>query len=165
MTIRRKHLHWLVVVFFVAIVAVVFQQIYTSMMEQGIASGGPYDNAAAYPKLVAVLILIMLVLQTVLAVFGPSSGASANEVVEFGELKRPVALLAVFAIYLGLLGYLGYHLMTTPLVFAIMVLCGMQFAFSTFGIALIISFVLAFAFEVFLKVVLPGGIFGLNIPW
>ena len=28
-----------------------------------------------------------------------------------------------------------------------------------------VSFVLAFMFEVFLKIVLPGGIFALNIPW
>ena len=31
--------------------------------------------------------------------------------------------------------------------------------------ALAMSFCFAFLFEFFLKIVLPGGVFGLNIPW
>ena len=35
--------------FLLAVVVTVFWQIGTDLKEQGIASGGPYDNAAAYP--------------------------------------------------------------------------------------------------------------------
>ena len=165
MVIRRKHLNWLVVSFFVAIIAVVFQQIYTSMAEQGIATGGPYDNAAAYPRAITVLIGGVVVLQLLLSRLGPLNTEADNQIIAFAQLKRPAALLIIFGAYLGLLGYLGYHLTTAPMIFAIMVLCGMRVALSTIGTALIISFSFAYAFEVFLKVVLPGGIFGLNIPW
>lgn len=163
--IRRKHLSWLVVSFFVAIIAVVFQQIYTSMAEQGIASGSPYDNAAAYPKTVAILIGVMVVLQTVLSRIRSENTETDNQIIEFGQLKRPAALLLIFGVYLGLLGYLGYHLTTAPMILAIMMLCGMRFALSAIGASLFISFSLAYAFEVYLKVVLPGGVFSLNIPW
>lgn len=163
--VRKRHLHWLVVVFFVAIIAVVFQQIYTSMTDQGIASGGPYDNAAAYPRLVAVLIGAMLVLQTVLAKFRPQDSEFDNETLNIYELRRPAALLIIFAVYLVLLGQLGYHLTTTPMIVAIMVLCGLRFTAFTIAMALFIAFVSAYLFEAYLKVVLPGGIFSLNIPW
>ena len=41
-----KTLQWMVYGFLAIIVAIVFQQVYTSMTEQGIASGGPYNNGA-----------------------------------------------------------------------------------------------------------------------
>ncbi len=166
MTMRKKHIGWMVVAFFVAIIAVVFQQIYTSMTEQGIASGGPYDNAAAYPAAVAILIGILVLLQAglgLLRALPPSD--EENEAISLARLKRPAGLLLIFGIYLALLGPLGYHLTTAPMIFAVMVLCGMRIALVTIAVSVVIAFVLAFAFEVFLKVVLPGGIFALNIPW
>ena len=45
--IKRKHVELCVIIFFAFVIAVVFQQIFTSLAEQGIATGGPYDNAAA----------------------------------------------------------------------------------------------------------------------
>ena len=51
----KKHAEYLVIIFFLMVIGIVFQQIATSMTEQGIASGTPYDNAAAYPRAVAIL--------------------------------------------------------------------------------------------------------------
>ncbi|MEM7464352.1 MAG: tripartite tricarboxylate transporter TctB family protein [Pseudomonadota bacterium] len=165
MTIRKKYLNWLVILFLSVVIAVVFQQIFTSMTEQGIASGGPYDNAAAYPKLIAILIGVLIALQFVLSQFRSAENESDEIFVNIADLRRPAVLLLIFAVYLTLLGILGYHLTTTPMIVSVMILCGMRFSWTTVGAALVISFVLAYAFEVYLKVVLPGGIFGLNIPW
>jgi putative tricarboxylic transport membrane protein len=160
--LTEKHANWLVVVFFVALIAVVFQQVFTDMVEQGIASGGPYDNAAAYPEAVAVLIGVMIAAQAGILLFRrePSEGA-----VSLQDARRPAGLIAIFGLYLALLGVLGYHLTTAPMLAAIMVLCGLRRPTVIIASALAVAFGLAYFFEVYLKVVLPGGIFRLNIPW
>lgn len=157
-----KHVSRIVAVFFAAVVALVFQQIATSMSEQGIASGGPYDNAAAYPRAVAVSIAALVLLQLVIERF---TGAHEPDPVPSDALRRACGLLIVFALYLGVLSRLGYHLTTTPLVLAIMWICGGRNIGKLLPAALLIAFVFAFVFEKFLNVVLPGGMFGLNIPW
>ncbi|MEX3007107.1 tripartite tricarboxylate transporter TctB family protein [Hoeflea sp. TYP-13] len=169
--ITPKQISWLITAFFVLVIAVVFQQIHTSMTEQGIASGGPYDNAAAYPRAVAVAIGVLVFIQVLIDNFG--SGRTVREHLrteegtgtELSLLKRPTLLLVIFAIYLGALNTLGYHLSTAPMIFAIMWCCGSRQALRLVLVALVMSFVFAYIFEKFLNVVLPGGIFALNIPW
>lgn len=161
----KKQLNWLVVVFFATIIAVVFQQIHTSMTEQGIATGGPYDNAAAYPRAIAILIGLLLVLQAAVSWFKGNSSGNDAEILPIEQAYRPMALLGIFALYLGLLGVLGYHLTTTPMIVALLLVCGARPSLRIFVIAVLISFTLAYFFEAHLKVVLPGGIYGLNIPW
>lgn len=160
----NKQVNWLVIVFFAIIIAVVFQQIHTSMTEQGIATGGPYDNAAAYPRAIAIIIGALLVLQSAVNVFQGRS-ASAETSLTLKQAQRPMALLGIFALYLGLLGVLGYHLTTTPMIIALLLVCGARTSLHAIVTALLIAFALAYFFEAHLKVVLPGGIFGLNIPW
>nr|WP_306267798.1 tripartite tricarboxylate transporter TctB family protein [Pararhizobium sp. IMCC3301] len=160
----RKLMNWLAIVFFAAVIAVVFQQIYTSMTEQGIASGGPYDNAAAYPRAVALIIALLLAIQAAIIWFRKMPQVSKASV-SLSALYRPAALLGIFALYLGLLGVFGYHLTTTPMIVALLVVCGLSLSVRPVLIALVISFGLAYFFEAHLKVVLPGGIYGLNIPW
>jgi len=90
---------------------------------KGIATGSAYDNAAAYPKAVALIIGGLLLLQTLLSWFMKNrTKESSSTTVK--KLFRPAALLAIFCIYLGTLGWLGYHLTTTPMIMAIMCLCG-----------------------------------------
>lgn len=162
--LTRKHAEWLVLIFFAALIVIVFQQIHTSMAEQGIASGGPYDNAASYPRAVA---LLMAGLIAALLLVGLRQKPAAAEAAGYGlsQIKRPVLLIAIFAIYLAALGILGYHLATPPMIAAIMVLCGSRNLLEIVLVSVLVSFAFAFLFEVFLKIVLPGGIFGLNIPW
>ncbi|WP_306257842.1 tripartite tricarboxylate transporter TctB family protein [Pararhizobium sp. IMCC21322] len=161
----KKQLNWLVIVFFAIIIAVVFQQIHTSMTEQGIATGGPYDNAAAYPRAIAILIGLLLILQAAVSGFKGRSADTDADRLPIEQAYRPLALLGVFALYLGLLGVLGYHLTTTPMIVALLLVCGARPSLRIFVIAVLISFTLAYFFEAHLKVVLPGGIYGLNIPW
>ena len=164
MVIRKSHLTWLSLVFFFAVIAVVFQQILTSMAEQGIASGGPYDNGAAYPRAVALIIGGLLIVQLALS-FLVRDGSEADEVVALSSLGRPAAMLAVFAVYLGVLRWLGYHLTTPPMIVAIMYVAGMRRLVLMIAAAIAMSVFFSFLFEFFLKIVLPGGIFRLNIPW
>ena len=157
-----KYVSFVVAAFFAIIVALVFQQVATSMTEQGIASGGPYDNAAAYPRAIAIIIAGLVLVQLLVDRF---TGAHRPEELPADALRRGAGLLIVFALYLGVLSWLGYHLTTTPMVFAIMWICGGRNIVRLLVAALLMSFAFAFTFEKFLNVVLPGGIFRLNIPW
>lgn len=161
----NKQVNWLVIVFFAIIIAVVFQQIHTSMSEQGIATGGPYDNAAAYPRAIAILIGLLLILQATVSWFKGNSADTEADELPIEQAYRPLALLGVFALYLGLLGVLGYHLTTTPMIVALLLVCGARPSVRIVVTAFLIAFTLAYFFEAHLKVVLPGGIYGLNIPW
>ena len=70
----KRHAEYLVVLFFIGVFAVVFQQIATSMAEQGIASGSPYDNAAAYPKAVTLFMAPLLLIGIVVGLRQANSG-------------------------------------------------------------------------------------------
>lgn len=162
--LTRKHAEWAVLAFFAILIAVVFQQINTSMVEQGIASGGPYDNAASYPGAVAILMGVLMAALLVINRLRPSPADDAAGYA-LSDLKRPVLLILIFAVYLAALGTLGYHLSTPPMIAAFMILSGLRRPLEVIMVSAGISFVFAFLFEVFLKIVLPGGMFGLNIPW
>ena len=165
MIIRKNHLYWLFIAFFAVVITVVFQQILTSMVEQGIASGGPYDNAAAYPRAVAILIGLLLIAQLATSLLMKTGDQSNEPVVEVPSLGRPAAMLVVFGVYLALLSWLGYHLTTTPMIVAIMFVAGMRRLIVMIVAAVAMSLFFSFLFEFFLKIVLPGGVFRLNIPW
>lgn len=161
--LTQKHAEWLVVAFFAVLIGTVFYQISTSMTEQGIASGGPYDNAAAYPRAVAILMGCLLAVLMVLGRVFPKEGEAAALAID--KLRRPTLLLGLFAVFLWSLGYFGYHISTPPMLMAIMVLGGLRRPLEILAVGVGVSLFLAFVFEVFLKIVLPGGIFALNIPW
>ncbi len=163
MKLSAKLAEWTVLAFFAGLGALVFQQIATSMAEQGIASGGPYDNAASYPRSIAILMLGLLAVQLVRSF--TSSDADQSETTSPAALRRSAGLLVIFTAYLICLGWLGYHLATAPMVAAVMMVCGARNVGIIVGFALSLAFVLAFVFEKVLNVVLPGGIFGLNISW
>ncbi|MDE0765468.1 MAG: tripartite tricarboxylate transporter TctB family protein [Amylibacter sp.] len=165
MVINAKFLNWLVTAFFAVIIAIVFQQIATSMTEQGIASGGPYNNGAAYPRSISIAIMILVAGQIFVDQFIASNAQKESNLHTIRDLRRPAMLLIIFAVYLGLLKFLGYHLTTTPLIFIIMLICGARSIIKLLFVAILVAFSFAFIFEEFLSVVLPGGIFSFNIPW
>ncbi|SEK11106.1 Tripartite tricarboxylate transporter TctB family protein [Marinovum algicola] len=150
--------------FLFAVIVTVFWQIETTFKEQGIASGGPYDNAAAYPRTIAILIGALLVVQLVTELLRRGDRAPAKDIAR-SDLRRAGLMLAVFAVYLGGLTTVGYHLATAPLIFAIMWICGMRNVLKLALAAIGIATGFAFLFEVFLNVVLPLGIWDIFIPW
>lgn len=159
--LKRIHAEIMVIAFFVALTAIVFQQIYTSMTEQGIASGGAYDNAAAYPKALASLIIVLLVIQT----FISKATRSQSSETRWRELIKPGVLICLFAGYLIGLQVVGYHLATPVMLASILFLTGVRHIWSTVIFAVASSLLFAFFFEKFLKVVLPGGLWQLNVAW
>ena len=159
-----RTLNFAAIGFLFAVIVIVFWQIQTDFNQQGIASGGPYDNAASYPRTIAVSIGILLALQLAVTWF---SGRSVAQPDEPGrpDLARAGMMLVVFAIYLATLTTAGYHLATAPMIAAIMWLCGMRNILKLAVTAIAIATGFAFVFEVFLNVVLPLGIWDIFIPW
>ncbi len=159
-----KLLNFAAIGFLLTVVVTVFWQIETDMKEQGIASGGPYDNAASYPRTIAIFVGILLIVQLVSELL-KGRAEPQTDAVQLSDLRRAGLMILVFAVYLVSLTTMGYHLATAPLIFAIMWICGMRqylkMVLSSFAIAT--GF--AFLFEVFLNVVLPLGIWNIFIPW
>ncbi len=151
--------------FLAGVVVLVFFQIETSMKSQGIASGGPYDNAASYPRAVAVLVGILVIVQVISGFIGNATAKSDGHAVSRTDLIRSGAMLVVFAVYLMVLTTLGYHLATAPMIFAIMWICGarrfVRMALASAAMALAFAFI----FEKFLNVVLPLGLWNIFVPW
>lgn len=159
-----RTLNLLALGFLFAVIVIVFWQIETNFKEQGIASGGPYDNAASYPRTIAIFIGILLGLQLVIELLSGRTAAMAADV-EASDLGRAAAMLVVFAVYLMVLTTVGYHLVTAPMIFAIMWICGMRNILKLLLASVAIATGFAFIFEVFLNVVLPLGIWDIFIPW
>lgn len=181
---------YLSILVFLLVIATVFQQIATSLTEQGIASGGPYDNAASYPRSLAIIICILLagyVASLVLArkktfaangiedssrpagaksVHAPASTlASDDSDSDDVSASRGAGLLLVFLAYLLSLPYLGYQLSTPLMLGAMLILGGMRSVPGVLTFSIAASVGVSFLFEVFLNIVLPGGVFSLNMPW
>ena len=150
--------------FFVAVIIVVIWQIETNLKEQGIASGGPYDNAASFPTTVVFVIGFLVVIQGALDFIGIKSSAKLK-IPPRSALMRAGIMLFIFAVYLSALEKIGYHLATSPMIFSIMWICGMRNITMLICAAVFVSTSFAFVFEVFLNVVLPLGIWTIFIPW
>ena len=157
----KKHAEYLVIIFFLMVIGIVFQQIATSMTEQGIASGTPYDNAAAYPRAVAILAGALLFV----AGLNTWRERKIPTPVSISQMRRPAGLIVIFSIYLLGLGTLGYHLSTTPMLMSLLWVAGYTRLVWALIYSVCLSFGAAFLFEVFLNIVLPGGILRLNIAW
>lgn len=166
MSIGKKHVEWLAVALFLAVIGLVYQQAATSMAEQGIASGGPYDNAAAYPKTIAAVLALLTAIQALLQILRARRAQAASEdAVPLGQLARPASLVLIFAAYLAALGIVGYHIATPIMLAALMLLCGIRRPLATVAPAVLISLGFSYIFEAWLKIVLPGGLLHLNIAW
>lgn len=162
---NQSKIEWFLLSFMFLIVAVVFWQIYAVMVPAGIASGGPYDNAASYPRVLAVILGLLTALRLSVKMVQRDGGAAPGGTFSLSSVRLPVLLLSLFALYLVGLGFLGYHLMTAPFLVAVLLLTGERKWLPMLFFGVLSSLAVAFVFEVLLKIVLPGGIFRINIPW
>ncbi|WP_226781262.1 tripartite tricarboxylate transporter TctB family protein [Oceaniglobus trochenteri] len=160
---------WVVAVIFLIIVAIVFQQIATNMADQGIASGGAYNDAASYPRALAIAIAVLLAARFGLALLRHRRAMAApydQEAAALGaRAGRALALLALFALYLVGLGTVGYLLSSLVLVTAVLALCGERRLLWLIGVPLVVTFGLSIVFGGLVNVVLPRGQFGIALPW
>ncbi len=141
-------------------VGMVFYDISTSMTEQGIAKGDAYQNAAAYPATLSILILICVGL----LIFQNIFFKNASEKSDLFFSSKHVKLLCSFCFYLALLDTIGYHLLTPMLLFVTSLIYGEKNRFTTLIYSIVVSLIVAFIFEELLNVVLPVGIFEIALP-
>lgn len=165
---------WLMLAAFLAVTALVFHQIATSLTEQGAASGDPLSNSAMFPRLVAWIMIGLSALIALMMLTGrmPRPGeihaadTTPDTPPEPEPLRRAmlIGMVVSLVLYLLLLQPLGFHLATLALMTALFALFGVRpwwrALLSGAGITLLVAFV----FEGILKVVLPTGIFGISLP-
>jgi len=155
MKFNATHAEWAALVLWVALVGIVFWQTNTDFVRQGMASGGPFHNAAMFPEIVAVVISLSAVpigLQAALR-----NTKDVKPALSLYNLRRPLALLLAFSLYLALLDVLGYYIATVPFLFFIIWLCGERKILNPAIFSLVVTFVVALVFQRYLTVVLPRG--------
>ncbi|WP_180901256.1 tripartite tricarboxylate transporter TctB family protein [Martelella soudanensis] len=166
MRFRTACAEWLAAAVCLGVAGLVFQQAATDLTEQGIASGGPYDNAASYPKTIAACLIVLVILQLGFQAVARGSGLMREDRdIPLRALLRPAAVLAVLVIYVFVLKTLGYYISTLAMMAGIMVLCGLRNWIAIATVTFALTFGLAWIFEVVLLVTMPGGIFDLHMPW
>jgi putative tricarboxylic transport membrane protein len=151
---------WIAWAIFAAIPATIFWQSATSLAEQGAASGGPMENAALFPRIVASIMVVLVAVLALRLFLGRVQQKSPLEAAEGTRL----ALVATgfFTVYLVVLPYAGFHLATPVLCFLLFWLLGIgPIAAIAGGIGL--SLATAFVFEGLLNVVLPVGVLNITL--
>jgi hypothetical protein len=158
--IRTHAFDWIAWIFFASIPAVIFWQSSTSLAEQGAAAGGPLENAALYPRVIATLMCIVVVIHGMRLVLGRVQHRSAWE----GSSGTGLALVlsVLFVAYLALLPYAGFHLATPVLLIIMMRAFGVGSVTSVIA-SVTLWLTTAFIFEGLLNVVLPVGMLNISV--
>ena len=166
-----------VVVIFFGVAGIAFWQFATSFAEQDANSGGPFDNAAMFPRLIAWSLIILGILQIARTlVFGGNgdSGRSPGEKPGTERETVPSAIdedatrltlralgcLATFVLYLSIVTTVGYVATTIVMLLVMFIILGARPIFAL-AVAVGATFVAGFVFGTLLKVVLPVGRLGL----
>lgn len=150
---------WAAWLMFAAIPAFIFWQAATSLEEQGAASGGPLENAALYPQVIASLMTLVVIVQFLRILLRRTNPPQAQQQ---PDTPRALAVTALFVLYLIALPSIGFHIVT-PLLCAIMMRSlGLSWTRAFVG-TLVLWLVCSFVFEGLLNVVLPVGMFNLTL--
>ena len=155
----RNFAETLFILLLVGAIFLVFYDVNTSMVEQGIAKGDAYQNAAAYP----IVLSIILILCISLVIFRNLIFKNIEKTNLIFDLKH-IQLFIIFCIYLIFLDMVGYHLLTPILLFITSFIYGERNWFITIIYSIIISLLIALIFEELLNVVLPVGVFEIALP-
>ena len=155
----RNFAETLFILLLVGAILLVFYDVNTSMLEQGIAKGDAYQNAAAYP----IVLSIILILCISLVIFRKLIFRNIEKTNLIFDLKH-IQLFIIFCIYLIFLDMVGYHLLTPILLFITSFIYGERNWFITIIYSIIISLLIALIFEELLNVVLPVGVFEIALP-
>jgi putative tricarboxylic transport membrane protein len=157
---RDHAFDWIAWAMFAAIPVVIFWQSATSLAEQGAASGGPMENAALFPRIVASIMAVLVAIMALRLVLGRVRQKSPLQAAEGTRLA--LVATGIFTVYLVVLPYAGFHLATPVLCFLLFWMLGIgPVAAVAGGIGL--SLATAFVFEGLLNVVLPVGVFNIAL--
>jgi hypothetical protein len=154
MQFRNRGFDWIAWAFFVALPSIAFWQIATSLTEQGAASGGPMQNAAIFPRIVAWVLAGLCVVHALRLLLGRATGGAPLR----GTPTTRLALIAtaLFLVFLLSLGLVGYYIAAPILLVALMRLFGIGWIGAVLA-AVAMTLAVAFVFEGLLNVVLPLG--------
>lgn len=155
----RNFAETLFILLLVGAILLVFYDVNTSMVEQGIAKGDAYQNAAAYP----IVLSIILILCISLVICRNLIFRNIEKTNLIFDLKH-IQLFIIFCIYLIFLDMVGYHLLTPILLFITSFIYGERNWLTTIIYSIIISLLIALIFEELLNVVLPVGVFEIALP-
>lgn len=153
MNFRDYIYDWLVGLFFISLPFVVFQQIAGSLAEQGAVSGGPLQNAAIFPQILAWFIIILCVINA-FQIFRQQVTTSPLSATPTTGLALMCSVL--FIAYLFSINLLGFYLATPILLAALFFFFGIAIQWCVLG-GLIATVIIAAIFEGVLNVVLPLG--------
>ncbi|TNB48847.1 hypothetical protein FF124_06920 [Martelella lutilitoris] len=151
---------WIALAIVAAAPAAIFWQSATSLKRQGAAAGGPLENAAFYPRVIALLLSVVVAIHALRLLTGKVQTVSPFKASDGTRLA--LILSAVFVAYLLALPYLGFHILTPALMLVFLLAFGigpLPAIIGAIGIWLVASFV----FEGLLNVVLPVGIFNITL--
>lgn len=163
--------HWIVLGCMFGIVALVFQQIATSLTEQGAASGDALYNAALFPRYIALTIVgLGLIVAGQMLIGGVPEEEEAAPVLadedDPSTLRlQQVAVIALTLLYLVLLEPVGFHLTTFFVIGAMFMVLGARPLWQAVAASAGLTIVSSFIFEGLLKVILPVGFANLTPPY
>ena len=157
MKASSRYAEWASLTLWVGLVGVVFWQTNTDFVEQGVAGGDAFNNAAYFPEIVASIIIGCTVLVGGGFVIRKNKVPNNPAALSAKELRKPVALLAGFAAYVFLMDVIGYHLATAPFLFFVIWLCSERKVLGPVIFSETASVLVSIAFERYLNVVLPSG--------
>ena len=156
----RNFAEALFILLLVGAVLLVFYDVNTSMVEQGIAKGDAYQNAAAYPIVLSIILILCISLVISRNLILRRNIEKTNLIFDLKHIQ----LFIIFCIYLFFLDMVGYHILTPILLFTTSFIYGERNWFSTIIYSIIISLLIALIFEELLNVVLPVGVFEIALP-
>lgn len=162
--------HWIVLGAMFAVVALVFQQIATSLTEQGAASGDALMNAALFPRWVAIAIGglgVIVAVQMLLRGVPERQAAPEQDIPEPRARLRAqeLAIIALTLLYLLLLEPVGFHLTTFAIMAAMFAVLDARPLWKAVAASALLTALSSFVFEGLLKVVLPVGFAELTPPY
>lgn len=145
---------WLAWLFFLLIAVLVLWQSATSLVEQGVASGGALQNAAAFPQAIAWGMIFLSILNLVRIIKGHITNETPITTTKTTSLAITSTIL--FFIYLMMLEIIGYYIGTPILLTLLLRILGVKWINSLL-VAVLMTLVVASIFEGLLNVVLPLG--------
>ncbi|SNS85266.1 tripartite tricarboxylate transporter TctB family protein [Tropicimonas sediminicola] len=164
--------HWLVLGAMFGIVALVFQQIATSLTDQRAASGDALSNAALFPRWVAITIAgLGLIVAGQMLMGRYPKGESAAEAEDCPPEPRSrlrlqeIAIAGLTLIYLLMLEPVGFHLTTFLVIGAMFLVLDARPVWRAVAASAALTLAASFVFEGLLKVILPVGFLGFTPPY
>ena len=158
--IRPFAFDWIALAIIAMAPVAIFWQSATSLARQDAASGGPLENAAFYPRVIAALLAFVVVIHALRLGLGKVQTLSPLKA--SGGTRLALILSALFVAYLMVLPLAGFHIVTPILLLTFLCAFGVRPLVAILG-AIGMWLTASFVFEGLLNVVLPVGAFNITL--